>query len=98
MESIDFTVDCDLTLIVDEILELRVSSETLQNASPVLKTMLGPKYAEGQALLSITSSLPQVELPDDDPDGMRLLCAALHSRNDLLPTKIDGTVLVSLLP
>jgi len=85
MASIGVAVISDLTLVVQEETELRVNSGVLMTTSVVFRTMLGPKYLEGQALSQHIDGTKSLPLPDDDPEGMKLLCAALHNRTDILP-------------
>ncbi|KAF2651676.1 hypothetical protein K491DRAFT_567604, partial [Lophiostoma macrostomum CBS 122681] len=58
--------------------KLLVSSKTLTLASIVFKAMFNGKFAEGQGLSTATP--PEVELPDDDPVLMEMLCNITHLR------------------
>ncbi|SMR47493.1 unnamed protein product [Zymoseptoria tritici ST99CH_3D1] len=52
-----------------------VSSATIKRVSPVFKAMLGPHFKEGQS-----KTLPlEVECPEDDWAGMRLMLQLLHN-------------------
>ncbi|SMQ47710.1 unnamed protein product [Zymoseptoria tritici ST99CH_3D7] len=52
-----------------------VSSAVIKRASPVFKAMLGPHFKEGQL-----KTLPlEVECPEDDWAGMRLMLQLLHN-------------------
>ena len=90
MEKVTIAHHSDIALIVEDILVLRVSAAVLRNTSDVFRAMLGENWAEGQSLRNATSSLmPELRLPDDDSAGMKLLCAALHQRNDLIKDEIE---------
>lgn len=75
---------------------IRVSSKVLSLASPVFAAMLSPRFAEGQALLTSTSTdTPSISLPDDNSEAMIWLCKALHFKKDL-PVDIDFSLLREL--
>ena len=61
--------------------KLRVHSSILKSASPVFAAMFGPHFAEGQFLDS--SNPKTVDLPDDEPEAMTLICSVIHHRNEL---------------
>lgn len=76
----DADPECDLVLLLgpDEV-AIRVCSKVLSRASPVFATMLGPHFAEGQALKNSTAhGFPSIPLPEDDAEAMILLCRAIH--------------------
>ena len=70
---------------------LRVSSKVLSIASPVLKALFSPKYAEGAALCGSQDVL-EILLPDDDPEAMTLMCHVLHHGNHT-PEKLSVELL-----
>ena len=75
---------------------IRVSSKVLSLASPVFAAMLSPRFAEGQALLTSTSTdTPSISLPDDNSEAMIWLCKALHFTKDLT-VDIDFSLLREL--
>ncbi|KAK4898064.1 hypothetical protein LTR27_004450 [Elasticomyces elasticus] len=79
MDRLDILPDGDIILAVSGSLELRVSSVVLSMTSPVFKTMLGPHFAEGQALRRNMTGLPHVvTLPDDGAEPMKTLCLVSH--------------------
>lgn len=81
--------DGDVVFIIgDEKSRLRVSSFILRNSSPVFSTLLGPKFAEGQKLL--TQGNVEIALPEDDPEAMETILCVLHGRNDRVPERIPG--------
>ncbi|KAF2135725.1 uncharacterized protein K452DRAFT_322892 [Aplosporella prunicola CBS 121167] len=63
---------------------LHVSSAVLRSASPVFSAMFGPHFAEGQ---NLTERKPKkIKFPDDDPEGMKVLCGVLHHKFDVTET------------
>lgn len=66
----------DVILICGEI-EFQVSSKVLSLASPVFKALFGPCFAEGQPTSRKAS---RIQLPDDDAESMRFMCAVLHHK------------------
>lgn len=83
MTTIDIaTTDGDVLLTLGET-RLRVSSVILSSASPVFKTMLGPKYLEGQGDRSAQNP-KEIPLLDDDPVVMTRLCRLLHHQREAL--------------
>jgi len=63
---------------------LRVSSQIMSLASPVFRTMLGPRFEEGTRLTR--SGSVEVLLPDDDAEAMTLICNILHHRQHAVIT------------
>lgn len=87
--------DGDVVFIVgDKKSRLLVSSVILRNSSPVLNALLGPKYAEGQHLLSKGSV--EVPLPEDDPEALTDILCVLHGRNDRVPEDIPVETLCDI--
>ena len=84
--------DCDpagdLVLKVgsgDEATLIRVHSKVLSLASPVFAAMLSPRFAEGKTLednKGTVDSPTAINLPDDDPEAMSLICRILHFKED----------------
>ena len=69
----------------DEETLIRVHSKVLSLASPVFAAMLSPRFAEGQALeenKGTVDSPTAINLPDDDPEAMSLICRVLHFKDD----------------
>ena len=96
MERVEIACDSDLSLIVNEEIELLVSSIKLRKTSKIFRAMLSQRFAEGQTLRADNLSQPvQVKLPEDDSKGMKLLCFVLHQRNDLLPSQVDPSHLAA---
>jgi len=55
-----------------------VSSRVLSLASPVLAAV-SSRFAEGHSLADpISSEIPKISLPEDDPEALTWLCEALH--------------------
>jgi hypothetical protein len=67
---------------------LLVSSKVLSLASPVFAALLGPKFLEGNRIRHGVS--PTIELHDDDPTAVALICNILHYRYDSVPTKLEA--------
>ena len=75
----------DAILVIASDTKLRVSSGVLANASePLANLLVSSNFKEGkkrQEHLSKGNQQPfEVMLPDDDPQGMLLLCQLLHHR------------------
>jgi hypothetical protein len=88
MTTIDITTtDGDILLVLGET-RLRVSSVILSSASPVLKTMLGPNFLEGQGDRSAQDP-KEIPLSDDDVAAMVRLCRLLHHQDDMPATPHD---------
>ena len=69
----------------EEVTLIRVHSQVLSLASPVFAAMLSPRFAEGQTLednKGLVDSTTTIDLPDDDPMAMSLLCKILHFKED----------------
>ena len=61
--------------------EFLASSKSLTLASEVFAALLGPYFREGQSLAEALPGSPtRIPLPDDKPDGMRILLEVLHHR------------------
>ena len=76
--------DGDVVLVLEGA-ELQVSSKVLSLASNVFKAMFGPYFAEGKAT---TSNHPcRVNLSEDDPELMAILCNILHHRTQSVARK-----------
>lgn len=78
---------------------IRVSSKVLSLALPVFAAMLGPKFAEGQSLLtrdSLSNEVLSIPLPDDDPVAMIWFCRALHHKLDVNKEEIDFNLCLRL--
>ncbi|QDS75676.1 hypothetical protein FKW77_007578 [Venturia effusa] len=82
--------DGDVLLVVgsdESQMSLQVSSKVLSVASKVFKTMFFGRFKEAVELAN--SSTPyEIELPDDDPTAMSVLCAILHHAEFTLPISI----------
>ncbi|KAL2037384.1 hypothetical protein N7G274_009869 [Stereocaulon virgatum] len=79
----------DLTLLVGpDQRSIRVCSKVLSLASPVFAAMMGPKFAEGRALLGNQLSSPSpitISLPEDDVEAMVLFCTIIHFKEHATP-------------
>lgn len=57
--------------------------------SSVFKAMLGPHFKEGKDLAASQGRGPySLQLPDDDPAVMRILCLVMHLENEKIPVKM----------
>ncbi|KAL0467609.1 hypothetical protein QR685DRAFT_364112 [Neurospora intermedia] len=78
----------DIILVVgapdseDPQLRLRVQSTILREASTVFRTMLSPPWIESQGISA--KSPREIELPEEEPKAMEVVCLALHFRNNLM--------------
>ncbi len=97
MDPIEIDPAGDILLVVGKNHEsdapLLVSSNFLSFSSPVFATMLSERFKEGQDLAaSRSNSSPyRLELPEDEYDGMRMLCNLLHLRHDAISPQ-DRTI------
>ena len=84
----------DVVLLVGDTMakaRLLVSSKVLRLASSVFAAMLGPHFLEGDSLVSGRGC--EIELPEDDPDAMTLICNCIHFRGNAVPSKVAFTTL-----
>ncbi|KAI9652420.1 MAG: hypothetical protein M1831_006829 [Alyxoria varia] len=91
----------DVVLVVGYDTKLRVSSSVLANASePFANLLLSPNFKEGKQKQDHVSEGTQepleVELPEDEPSGMLLLCQLLHHRGPTSVSKLSREELVSI--
>jgi hypothetical protein len=85
----------DVILVVGpEKARLRVHSMFPRAASKVFEAMLGPAWKEGQNLSQ--ESPPEVELAEDDGKAFDIMCSVLHRRNDVIPSDMQASVLLSV--
>ncbi|KAK4893883.1 hypothetical protein LTR27_007909 [Elasticomyces elasticus] len=79
-KKIDIVPDGDVYLICGNgsSVKIRVASASLIRGSDAFKAMLGPHFKEGRQLASKVGTV-EIELEDDDPEAMTMLCRALHS-------------------
>ena len=88
IHSIDVDPAGDVVLKLgsgDKVTLIRVQSNVLGLASPVFAAMLSPRFAEGRTLednKGMVDSTTTIDLPDDDPTAMSLLCKTLHFKED----------------
>ena len=88
----------DLRLIVgtepDQV-SFQVCSRALARSSPYWETMLYGPFVEGQAQQHEGSKWV-TRLPDDRPEGLRILCFAVHGKFDALPGEMTQDELLDL--
>lgn len=99
MATAQISASTDITLITKEDTWIPVSSNILRNSSRVFDALLGTGFKEGNSFQEhIASGDPspfEVRLPDDDPEAMKLLAAAIHRRNNFIPGNIDAENLLN---
>lgn len=84
------------TCTPDEILSLHflVSSKHMSLASPVFKSMLGPRFQEGSTLRS--KGKVEIPLPDDHPVAFGIVLDIIHCRLGKVPLKVDLDLLAHI--
>lgn len=100
-----FDPDGDLRLEVgakinpEEQLECIVCSKTLSRATSVFKNMLYGPFRESRASSSAALSTQNwvVELPEDNPQAMKILLGSMHSQYEHVPTALSLTELYQVL-
>jgi hypothetical protein len=80
----------------EEQLEFVVCSKTLSRASRPFKKMLYGNFRESMKATT-TSSEWVVELPEDDPVGLKVLLHIIHSEYELVPPAVDIIQLYRIL-
>ncbi len=87
----------DLTLVAGEDrVALRVCSRSLARSSPVWDVMLYGPFAEGRQQQQEGCGW-EIPLPDDRPEGLRILFSVAHGKFDDLPRAIAHDELLSLV-
>lgn len=67
----------------EDLLHLRVSSKILRLASSTFAAMFSPKWnAGGVKDRSVIGRPREISLPDDDVEGITLICQALHFKKE----------------
>jgi hypothetical protein len=66
---------------------VKMSSATMDFASPVFEAMLNGSFAEGQARSG--NSPGEIPLPDDDAQSILLICKIAHMKTTELPEKLS---------
>ncbi|KAB5529048.1 hypothetical protein GE09DRAFT_1149475 [Coniochaeta sp. 2T2.1] len=91
----DIAPDGDIVFIVgEEKARLRVYSQCLRAASPVLNTMFGPKWSEGQRLS--TQKPVEIKLEEDDADALRTILCVLHHRTSDVPEILTAAQVLNI--
>lgn len=93
--------DGDIVLIVGPSTcptKIRVQSVALTMGSRVFKAMLGPHFLEGcsREFNGMEGYSKEIVLPDDDVEGMKIVCNVLHHRNNEIPPYLDGERLLEV--
>jgi hypothetical protein len=85
---VEIVSDGDVFLVVGRNkMKLRVSSLFLKVASRPFSALFGPDWKEGHNMLSQDGPV-EVPLPEDDSEALRLICAVIHHRNEMVPQKL----------
>ncbi|RFU23654.1 hypothetical protein B7463_g12684, partial [Scytalidium lignicola] len=74
---------------------IHVDSLFLKRHSTVFAALFGPNFREGQDLN--TSSPKEILLPDDDPDAMTAICAAMYQAFDQIPRSPATDFVLSII-
>lgn len=75
----------DLNLVVGaEKVLILVQSLCLKQTSKVFATMLGPNFKEGHDFAARSNAPGYLSLPVDDAANLRVICAIVHGRNDMV--------------
>jgi hypothetical protein len=92
----EIVVDGDLVLVVGSgELKVLVHSLFLKAASKPFSAMLSPRWKEGRDMLE--QDVPvELPLPDDNAEGLWLICAIIHHRNDLVPDVLEPGVVLEI--
>lgn len=99
-DAIEIDPNYDLTIIAAKSLKIHVSTKVMQKASRAFfRRMTQPGFKEGDAIQAQQSSKRRkraalVELPED-PDGLKLYCAALHKKYGIIRTNVTPVSLLS---
>lgn len=97
-EIVEIAPAGDIILIVgkaENATRFKVNSAALRMASKVFEAMLSPKYAEGQALATNSTSPCEIKLEDDDAKCLEIILNAIHFRNSKTPSQIHSDDIVS---
>ena len=86
--------DGDLRFELDGV-RLLVSSKALSLASDVFSRMLKSRFKEGLANHQGPGQ-PSVSLPEDNPEIMKTICWQIHHCNDVMPERMDPSLLLTL--
>lgn len=89
MNPVEISNNADIALLIGpHEVELRVSSKILETTK-VFNTALHPTWPTGKAFQEHKSKGLSTLFPwpfeEHESEGMQLLCAALHNREDLIP-------------
>jgi hypothetical protein len=98
-QTLDPQGDLILSFKPSSTVQLLVSSAVLRLASPVFAAMLLPGFREGDQLAqnAFRSERTVVNLPEDDPDAMLVLCEIIHHRHDREDSWYPGLGLLGML-
>lgn len=95
-DDVYITKSPDITLRVGGELELHVNSHVLGVASKVFETMLQPKWFD-RSKVGGAAELPVLELPEDNPMIVEVLCMMIHFRGNEISTPKSLEMIVALV-
>ncbi|KAF5677030.1 hypothetical protein FHETE_1932 [Fusarium heterosporum] len=73
-----FAPDGDVICILQGETRVRIDSAIMRRASPVFRTMLGPKFREGHDLANSGGVPVEIALPEDDAEVFGWISRVLH--------------------
>lgn len=80
----------DVILVIGpEEQKLRVRSLYLKETSKPFSALFGPNWKEGSTMRE-ADGLAELPLPEDDYMALRLICAVIHHRNELVPQNLPA--------
>lgn len=92
----EITSDGNVVLVIGQQQErLRVCSHSLAHASKPFAAMFQSKWKEGSDLLS-ENNLVDIPLPEDDTEALRIVCAVIHHRNEMVPRKLAPAAILGV--
>lgn len=99
-ETIEILRDGDVVLVVTDAgytVRFKVHSYLLRSASEVFASLLGPNFAEGQALAKNSpSSLCEISLKNDNTEAMGLILNIIHFRHDRTPQRLTSAQIIGV--
>ena len=85
---VEIVADGDVILVIGpEKVKLRVHSLFLKAASTPFSAMLGPDWKEGHDMLGRDRPV-ELPLPEGNAAALRIICAIIHHRNELVPRNL----------
>jgi hypothetical protein len=95
VNSLVLAPEGDVILVVGAIrFRIHVDSVFLKRHSTVFAALFSPNFREGQNLNA--SSPKEIPLPDDDPQAMTVICAAMYHAIDHIPQRPTTDFVLSI--